>query len=247
MGQLAFAPDSRTLMVRCDDHRLRVWELATGGLRYRVEDSVLLLAVAPAGPLFATSANRASKEELNQIVLRDWDKSIPRLQPSKRFDADTIWADLASRDAAHAFGRIRELAATPKETLALLDKRLPRIELVKPADLEKLLRQLDDDQFEVRDQARRRLEVLGEVAQSALERALAGNRSLQVRLQIKDLLDLLAGPLLDDRLRFVRAVEILEIIASPESRRLLERLAGGDPGHLLTREARAALKRLSDK
>ena len=41
-----------------------------------------------------------------------------------------------------------------------------------------------------------------------------------------------------------RFVEVLEMIGSPETRRVLKRLAGGAPEASLTRQAKAALERL---
>jgi len=47
-----------------------------------------------------------------------------------------------------------------------------------------------------------------------------------------------------DRLRVVRAVEVLERISNAEARQLLQSLADGAPGALETVQARAALARL---
>jgi hypothetical protein len=47
-----------------------------------------------------------------------------------------------------------------------------------------------------------------------------------------------------EQLRPLRAVELLEQIATPEARQLLEALAGGSRDAGLTRDARAALERL---
>jgi hypothetical protein len=48
-----------------------------------------------------------------------------------------------------------------------------------------------------------------------------------------------------EQLRLVRAVEVLERMGTPEARGLLRALAEGAPGTLPTREAQAALDRLS--
>ena len=46
-----------------------------------------------------------------------------------------------------------------------------------------------------------------------------------------------------DQLRAFRAVEVLERIGTPEARQVLQALAAGAPGALLTTSAQAALKR----
>ena len=50
-----------------------------------------------------------------------------------------------------------------------------------------------------------------------------------------------------ERLRIVRAIEVLEHTASPDARQLLTTLAAGAPAALQTREAKAALQRLGTR
>jgi HEAT repeat protein len=160
-------------------------------------------------------------------------------------DPEKLWSDLGNKDSARAYASIRELTSDPKIALPALDKRLPTADSVKPEVLERYIQDLDDNKFEVRRDAKKRLAELGEVAQPALAKALAKNPSVEASTQIKDLLRLLDDAPQGDRLRFLRAVEVLEDIGSPEARRILKRLAGGDPAALLTREAKAALDRLN--
>ena len=72
-------------------------------------------------------------------------------------------------------------------------------------------------------------------------------KSAEVRQTAKRLLDGISGPMRDpDRLREVRAVELLERIATSEAKSVLRALAKGADARL-TREARAALERLEGK
>jgi hypothetical protein len=50
-----------------------------------------------------------------------------------------------------------------------------------------------------------------------------------------------------ERLRVLRSLEVLERIGSSEARQVIQILAGGAPGAQLTREAKAALRRLGEK
>jgi hypothetical protein len=63
--------------------------------------------------------------------------------------------------------------------------------------------------------------------------------------RLLDRLDRALGP--GEELRRVRAVEVLELIGTPEARRLLEELAGGEPAARLTREASSSLRRLTHR
>jgi hypothetical protein len=107
-----------------------------------------------------------------------------------------------------------------------------------------LLAGLDSDTFTVRQKATRELQALGELARPALKRALEKTSSIEVRQRAEKLL---RNPkdLTPDQLRGIRAVEVLERIATPEARSVLEALAKGLPEARLTEEAKAALKRLS--
>jgi hypothetical protein len=74
---------------------------------------------------------------------------------------------------------------------------------------------------------------------------LEGKPGLEVRRRIERLLlPLLEPGLSTERLRQRRAVAVLEQVGSPEAVKVLRRLAKGAPGAALTREAKAALRRL---
>src|SRR5262249_62190196 len=68
---------------------------------------------------------------------------------------------------------------------------------------------------------------------------------LEVRRRLEQLLD---GPKMrhwsPEMVRQLRALHALELMGTPEARRLLERVADGLPEVRLTQEAKAALRRL---
>src|SRR5262249_49925638 len=83
-------------------------------------------------------------------------------------------------------------------------------------------------------------------AAPALRRALGGRPALEVRKRLEGLLEkALLRPPTGPELQALRAVEALEKIASPEARQVLRGLAKGAPEARLTREAMAALGRLT--
>lgn len=239
---LAFTADNRSLLVACADDRIRAWEMSTGRLRYQVEQSVGYLAIAQAGRLIATF--RGEPESRDVSILDFPTCMLPRLS-STRCNLEKAWSDLDANDAGEAYQRMGELIACEEGALPFLDKRLPTAESVNSSILEGLIRDLDDDLFEIRERARQRLASLGEIPKSALTEALARKPSSEARRQIKALLDVLEAPPTGERLRQLRAVEILERIDSPDSHHVLTRLAGGNPTALLTQQAKSALKRLN--
>jgi hypothetical protein len=75
---------------------------------------------------------------------------------------------------------------------------------------------------------------------------MASGPPLETRKRMQEMLDRWAGlALTPDDLRALRAVEALERMADARARGLLEDLAAGPEAALLSREARAAVRRLS--
>jgi hypothetical protein len=238
--ELAYSRDGKCLYVGYYDRRLHVWEVATGQERYRVA-GVEGLVMAEQAWLFAMSAGAG------KVRVFDPRSCVPPLRPSTPADKNKAWADLGSDDAAKAYTFMTQLRAMPGDAVALLDTHLPTAAAVKAATLERLVREMDDEEQDVRIQARVRLEELGDVARSVLTAALRKAESLEARRSIKQLLAALDGRPSGERLRVLRAVEVLECIGSPAARRTLKRLAGGAPEAQLTREAKAALERLESE
>jgi hypothetical protein len=109
-----------------------------------------------------------------------------------------------------------------------------------------LLRELDSEEFEVRSRATRELEQLGELAAPAVKKALEKPPSLESRLRLQRLQEHVNTLSLSvDRLRLVRAMEVLEAIGNAAAREHLEKLARGASEARVTREAQESLRRLA--
>jgi WD40 repeat protein len=235
-NSLVFAADGRTLIAACCDQRVRVWEVTTGGLRCRIETAVHGLSIARSGALLAhTSRDQELCLWDAHTGLGEGGGSLP--------ESDKVWSTLGD-DASKAFAVMRGLAASPREAVPLLDKRLPTAPAVEESVVDALVADLDAEDFDARDKASGRLAQLGEVARDALSKARTKDTSPEAGRRIKELLEKLDGPPDGERLRLLRAVEVLESIGTPEARKALKRLAGGEAKALLTRQAKAALERL---
>jgi uncharacterized membrane protein YphA (DoxX/SURF4 family) len=155
-----------------------------------------------------------------------------------------LWARLEAQDASRADEAIRALAASPRQAVALLRREVRPATPADPRRVARLIAGLDSEEFTSRESAARELEGLGELAEPALRKALAGRPTLEVRRRVERLLDRLVVPPSGDALRALRAVEVLEMVGTEEARRVLREAARGAPEARLTREAKASLGRL---
>src|SRR5262249_33780830 len=103
--------------------------------------------------------------------------------------------------------------------------------------------QLDNPQFAVREKAATELQQVADQVLPQLRQTLQGQPSPEARRQLEEIVQQ-AEAASSDRLRYLRAVETLEWIGTPEALSMLDRLAGGGPDATLTREAKASAQRL---
>lgn len=240
---VAFSPDGRLLAASGADGFVRVWELATGGERLRFSGhrgAVLELAFSPDGTLLVSGSGDRSAVT--------WDATgavlpvAPKHQPK---DATDAWARLADRDAAAGFGAVRYLSARPAETVPLFVKGLRPVPAADAKAVAGLVEKLRSEDFVEREAAQKELAALGEGATGALRAALAGTADAETRQRLTKLLAPLDGLARSgDRLRALRATEVLERAGTAEAREALRGWAGGARGAELTDAARAALARL---
>ena len=170
---------------------------------------------------------------------------LPQRKLSER-ECASCWADLAGADSDRAYRSLWRLVAAPEQSVPLLEKMLSPVPRTEPEKVKQLIKDLEDRKLPVRNQAAAELEKLAELAEPALRRVLAEKPSLDLRQRIERLLEPLEGPRVDspERLRTMRAIEVLDRLDHPEAKKLLAKLAGGAPEAFRTCAARAALTRL---
>jgi WD40 repeat protein len=210
---------------------VRVWDTATG------KQLITFKAhVATVTALAFSHDNRWLAAGGNDTTILLWDLSEMRLQ--------FFWAELAA-DSRDGVGAVKLLATAPANAFSWLATRLRQVAYLE-AKAAPVLARLDDADFDTRERASAELAALGVDIRPVLEMALAARPSPEKRVRIEGILQKFpeANPALTrfNASRMQSAVRLLERMATPESRQVLETLAKAPAESLLARAAEAALQ-----
>lgn len=239
VSQMTFSADSRTLAVAdWSSGTVSVWEVATGQELRRLaghQGRVFTMAFSPSGRLLVSGG-----EDTTALV---WDLfGKPWQGPLSEQELAQRWEDLRDNSGQRGAEAIRILAGAPDHSVPFLRKQLLPIPPVDPDRIKRLLSDLDSENFDVREEANTTLEKLSEAGEQLLRDAVSTTPSAEVRDRIRLLLRKLEPS--GERLRALRALQVLERIATPQAQKLLEELAQGAPEARLTEAAKGSLARL---
>jgi len=244
MHAVAFSADSRLLATGGFDGTLCLWEVATGQQRYRFtghESTVFGIAFSPDSKLLASAS--ADAPVFIWDVSGSYNRPIAAIGLTQE-EKNRIWESLADADAALAFKAMRQLLARPGPAAAFL---VGRLKPIAPADrtvVEQRISDLDAADFAVREKANAELAKVVDQAEPLLRKALKTAPSAEAKRQIEGLLDGIET-LSAERLRELRALEVLERLDTAEARKLLGEIAGGAKNARLTNDAKAAIGRMN--
>ena len=185
---VAFSRDDQILAGAGSDGHVTLWESSTGQVLAEFaahEGSVNCIAFAPDGKTFVTGGSDAS---LVVWALAACGTPVPeRWRQPKPDDLESIWKALQGNNGNEAFTAMRALVAAPQQAVPFLKDKLPPA--LDQARLQRLIAQLDDDEFDEREKASRELERMGRDAEQALRDGRKRNPSVEVRRRIDELLD----------------------------------------------------------
>ena len=241
VSALTFSPDGRTLVGGCKDGIVRLWEMASGQERRRFQGHT----AAVHGVAFSSDGQTllSGSEDTTALV---WDITGridgPRRTVLKDHQLDALWTDLASDDARRAHDAVWTLVACPRQSVSFLKEKLHPVVAVNPERTAQLIAGLDSELFAERERAAKELERLGESVLPALRRALADRPSPELRRRLQQLVEQLQAQARQE-LRCLRAIEVLEHIATAEAHAIVKRIAQGLPEARQTRAAQETLRR----
>ncbi len=244
---VAFAAGGRLLLAGGAGGAVRLWDARTGEPLSRLEGysgDVWCLAVSADDRVLVTG-----HEDSTALVWDVRDRLRPgpvakeELTPRR---AEELWQALGGEDAEKAYEAVWALSASPEPAAALLRVRLrPDRHPAEDGRVAKLVADLRDSRFRVREAAARELDRLGSRAEPELHRVLECAPPLELRRRVEAIL---AKPRawvpVREPLRELRAIEALERAGAPEARRVLQRLTTGAADSRVTQGAGAALQRL---
>jgi hypothetical protein len=164
-------------------------------------------------------------------------------------DLESVWKDLGQNDEAgtrQAWQEIATLIHTPERTVPFVKDHVKPVPRPDARLIARCLTELDSRNFKTRDKAMSELERLGELAVPAIEKKLR-QRGLpeESRRRMQELVERPKTSLSGAELRTVRAIEVLASVGGPEARAVLDELAGGADGAVITEQARKAVGRLT--
>jgi WD40 repeat protein len=245
-AELALSPDGRTLAWSSgEDGVIHLVEAATGlerqELRHR-PGRCKALAFSPDGKVLYSGSDDTTVlawDLTGRLLLKaEWGKPLgPR-------GLQDCWASLAADATSWRASRL--LIGSPAEAVPFLCGRIRPPLAADGRQVTRWLADLDRDDFDSRQKATAGLLALGPRALGVCRKALEDSPSLEVTRRLEAVVSHQAGLWADaaETTRYQRALEVLELIATAESRRALEALAKEAPGSALAGEAEEALGRL---
>ena len=246
-ANLMFSPDGR-LLAAVGENEVRLLRVATGELVGRLEgcgSQADCLAFSPDGKRLAVS------EAYNTILIFDVDAlaaTVPAPAALTEKELAGFWNDLSSADGARAFRALGRLSADPERVVAFARARWKPAPEMDARRIERLLGDLDDDDFAVREKATEELERHTPKTEEAMRRALLAGASAEAVHRIHQIMKDLQTPQTSPpspELANLRVVELLETCGTGGAQDLLRALSKGPAGDQLTHEAREALNRMA--
>jgi WD40 repeat protein len=246
--RLLFSPDGRMLAWSGSfiDPTIHLLEVASGRERRRLaghRGRITALAFSADGRRLLSGSS-----DTTEVV---WDLGETRTRGSMNAPKlEALWNDLAGEDAARAYQAIHQLAAAPDVAIPFLRKYLRPLDAVDAKHLNRLIGDLGSDEFVTRQKATEELAKFDEQAIPAYRKAFEGKPALESRRRLEQLLAKAQSAWWDssgERLRSLRALEVLELAGTNPAREVLATLAAGADGARLTQEAKAARERLGNR
>lgn len=251
-----FSPDGRLLAFSGQDknynNRIEIRDTVTGKLELVLP---AMAAFSPDGrrvayvPVKGDSELSGSARD-HTVVIRELSDAFRKrpaasTQPAQA-KLDSLWQTLGGDDAPAAHQAMGALTSDEDAAVKFLAGKLGG-GLDRFKTIRRLVKDLDHEDWNVRENASGELAKAGNDAILELREALRRNPSLEVRNRASKIFKTIDSPklvLTGERLRRVRVLAVLEWIGTDAAHKLLEKRAVGSPSARIRSLARAAAQRL---
>ncbi len=196
-------------------------ETATNKSRFDFPSKSCNLALSPDGRLLANLvASRIQIWDLTgQQIIGPMQPLLLTEQQSQK-----SWDDLQGSDAKAAYRAIWRLAASP-QTVPFLQGKLQQMSFPSTKSIPKIIADLDSPRFAVREKAGKQLRRYACLALPEIRQTLLKKPTLETYQRLRRLQDQIEKtPLTRELIVLTRAAEILEIIGTPQAKRLLKEI-----------------------
>ncbi len=229
------------------DQTIKIWDAYSGTEQATFggfKSNIWTLAFSPDGKSLVAGLQDST------ILVFDVTRATSKPAPASNLNSAELqshWSNLIADDAAMAFRSIATLVATPAQSIPLLQRHSAPASRANAADIERAIANLNSESFPIRQAATKELLKIGPQAIPPMQKAMAGDIPLETRRRLEELTNKLSDVPSPETLRAIRAIMVLERIATPDARALLTTLAAGAPGARETEEAKASLERLTNR
>ena len=240
---LAYSPDGRLLVSGGRDAVVRLWDATSGRAIQQLSShggEINSLAFSRDGRWLVSTAENTALVWDVEAILRESKFVAANLAEA---EMDRLWRDLAATNASQSAAALSRLSQGGENAVAFLLKQLTKPPAVNTDNIDKLLIDLGNDQFAVRENAMRDLRKIGYLAAPALKQALEKPLAVEPKRRMKILLSELSVPP-PAWLQANRGLEVLERIGNRPARTAFVTLAKQAPESWMRLEARQALQRL---
>jgi hypothetical protein len=200
---------------------------------------------------YRTIDKSMDERAIRALIERSDKKPAKSQAPSESGDLETVWNELMQNDDAgtkKAWQSIIAMSKDAKRVVPFVQARVKPAPGPDPERIAQCLADLDSNIFQKRAKASAELEGFGSLATAAIDKRLADKSlSLEARRYLEAIAQKAKTVLSGAELRGIRAVEVLEQIATTEARAVLDDLSRGAAGAVLTEQARKALARLMQR
>jgi WD40 repeat protein len=238
VASVAFSSDGKWLAACASDGLIRVWDML-------ISEEVLTRT----GPGCPNSRIRFAPDGSTLAISVEGEVLLWSLRPEQWpavpiESAGYYWGDLASAEPPWGYRAVHILVSRPDEAVEVIRKKL----LPSPDfPAARLIAQLDDNDYRVRERAYRILAAQGPEMEAMFRSSLFNTSSAEASWRLRNLL---ANPIYTNEshlLRLNRAVQVLELCGTRGASDLLQELAKDAKGTVIGEQATIALARLNTR